>query len=172
MVDALSRASAAVVGVRVTAADEARSTATLGKERAGSGVVIGSDGLILTIGYLMLEAQDIRIVTQDNKTLPAVAVGYDLATGFGLIRPLLPMAGVAPVELGSQASSRTDPKCGICTTYASSAGPPPSPTTWAMPTAVRSSSRLRRTSSTCTRNSSSNTKRRRAAAASAMDSGI
>jgi len=104
VVDALSRASAAVVGVRVTAADEARSTATLGKERAGSGVVIGSDGLILTIGYLMLEAQDIRIVTQDNKTLPAVAVGYDLATGFGLIRPLLPMAGVAPVELGSQAS--------------------------------------------------------------------
>jgi S1-C subfamily serine protease len=107
VVDALSRASAAVVGVRVTAADEARSTATLGKERAGSGVVIGSDGLILTIGYLMLEAQDIRIVTQDNKTLPAVAVGYDLATGFGLIRPLLPMAGVAPVELGSQASVQT-----------------------------------------------------------------
>lgn len=105
--DALSRASAAVVGVRVTAADEARSIATLGKERAGSGVVIGSDGLILTIGYLMLEAQDIRIVTQDNKTLPAVAVGYDLATGFGLIRPLLPLAGVAPVELGSQASVQT-----------------------------------------------------------------
>lgn len=105
--DALSRASAAVVGVRVTAADEARSIATLGKERAGSGVVIGSDGLILTIGYLMLEAQDIRIITQDNKTLPAVAVGYDLATGFGLIRPLLPLAGVAPVELGSQASVQT-----------------------------------------------------------------
>lgn len=103
-VDALSRASSAVVGIRVTAADEARSIATLGKERAGSGVLIGRDGLILTIGYLMLEAQDIRIVTQDNKTLPAVAVGYDLATGFGLIRPLLPLSNVTPVELGSQAS--------------------------------------------------------------------
>ncbi len=103
-IDALSRASAAVVGVRVTAADDARSIATLGKERAGSGVLINKDGLILTIGYLMLEAQDIRIVTQDNKTLPAVAVGYDLATGFGLIRPLLPLSDVAPVDLGSQAS--------------------------------------------------------------------
>lgn len=106
-IDALSRASAAVVGVRVTAADDARSIATLGKERAGSGVLIGKDGLILTIGYLMLEAQDIRIVTQDNKTLPAVAVGYDLATGFGLIKPLLPLKDVTPVELGSQASVET-----------------------------------------------------------------
>ena len=104
MIDALSRASAAVVGVRVTAAEGARSIATLGKERAGSGVFIGRDGLILTIGYLMLEAQDIRIVTQDNRTLPAVAVGYDLATGFGLIRPLLPLTDINPVELGSQAS--------------------------------------------------------------------
>ena len=104
MIDALSRASAAVVGVRVTAAEGARSIATLGKERAGSGVFIGRDGLILTIGYLMLEAQDIRIVTQDNRTLPAVAVGYDLATGFGLIRPLLPLSDINPVELGSQAS--------------------------------------------------------------------
>jgi serine protease Do len=104
IIDALSRASSAVVGVRVTAADDARSIATLGKERAGSGVLIGKDGLILTIGYLVLEAQDIRIITQDNKTLPAVPVGYDLATGFGLIRPLLPLKDMTPVELGSESS--------------------------------------------------------------------
>jgi len=65
-------------------------------------VVIGSDGLILTIGYLMLEAQQIEIITQEGKTLPAIAVAYDLATGFGLIKPLLPLRGVAPVALGSQ----------------------------------------------------------------------
>ncbi|MDO9358053.1 MAG: S1C family serine protease [Polaromonas sp.] len=101
MIDALSRANAAVVGVRVTAADDARSGETLGQRRTGSGVVIGSDGLILTIGYLMLEAQQIEIVTQDNKTLPARAVAYDLATGFGLLRPLLPLRGVSPVTLGN-----------------------------------------------------------------------
>jgi serine protease Do len=100
MIDALTRANAAVVGVRVGVADDARSAETLGKERTGSGVVIGEDGLILTIGYLMLEAQNIQIVTSDNKTLPAQAVAYDLATGFGLIRPLLPLRGVKPVPLG------------------------------------------------------------------------
>ena len=100
-IDALSKANAAVVGVRVNVAQGARSAETLGQKRSGSGVVIGPDGLILTIGYLMLEAQTIQIVTQDNKTLPAKAVAYDLATGFGLIKPLLPLNGVQPVALGS-----------------------------------------------------------------------
>ena len=64
-------------------------------------MVIGPDGLILTIGYLMLEAQSIQIVTQDNKTLPAQAVAYDLATGFGLIKPIIPLRGIDPVVFGS-----------------------------------------------------------------------
>ena len=98
---ALTKANAAVVGVKVTAVDGARSAQTLGLNRRGSGVVIGADGLVLTIGYLMLEAQQIEIITQEGKALPAVAVAYDLATGFGLIKPLLPLRGVAPVSLGS-----------------------------------------------------------------------
>jgi S1-C subfamily serine protease len=106
-IDALTTASAAVVGIQVTAAEGARSTASLGRERTGSGVVIGADGLVLTIGYLMLEAQQIEIVTPEGKTLPAVAVAYDLATGFGLVKPLLPLRGVKPVNLGSQDSLKT-----------------------------------------------------------------
>ncbi|UUZ71616.1 serine protease [Polaromonas sp. P1(28)-8] len=101
MIDALSKANAAVVGIQVTAVPDARSIQTLGRERTGSGVVIGADGLVLTIGYLMLEAQRIEVVTQDNKSLPATAVAYDIATGFGLVRPLLPLRGVAPVTLGN-----------------------------------------------------------------------
>ena len=101
VMDALTRANAAVVGVRVNVADDARSAETLGKARTGSGVVIGADGLVLTIGYLMLEAQNIQIVTSDNKTIPAQAVAYDLATGFGLLKPLLPLRGIAPVPLGA-----------------------------------------------------------------------
>jgi serine protease Do len=99
--DALTQANAAVVGVRVNVADGARSAESLGALRSGSGVVIGPDGLVLTIGYLMLEAQNIQIVTQDNKAVPAQAVAYDLATGFGLIKPLLPLRDVKPVALGS-----------------------------------------------------------------------
>jgi len=101
VIDALSKANAAVVGVQVTAAEGARSAESLGRNRRGSGVVIGPDGLILTIGYLMLEAENIQIVTQDNKVLPAQAVAYDLATGFGLIKPLLPLRGIAPVPFGN-----------------------------------------------------------------------
>jgi S1-C subfamily serine protease len=106
MIDALTRAHAAVVGVQVVATQGARSAETLGRERTGTGVVIGPDGLILTIGYLMLEADAIQVVTQDRRTLPARAVAYDLATGFGLIRPLLPLR-VSPVRLGSAAEMRT-----------------------------------------------------------------
>lgn len=101
MLDALTQANAAVVGVQVRAIDGSRTAQTLGQERNGSGVVIGPDGLILTIGYLMLEADQIQIVTQDHKTLPARAVAYDLATGFGLLKPLLPLRGIKPVKLGS-----------------------------------------------------------------------
>ncbi|MFC5498414.1 S1C family serine protease [Caenimonas terrae] len=106
-IDALNRANAAVVGIQVVAADGARSAETLGKQRTGSGVVIGADGLILTIGYLVLEAQTIEVVTQDNRTLPAGPVAYDLATGFGLVRSLLPLRGIAPVPLGSHKELNT-----------------------------------------------------------------
>ena len=98
---ALSQANTAVVGVRVSAVEGARSAETLGLRRTGSGVVIGDDGLVLTIGYLMLEAGQIEIITQQGKVVPAAAVAYDLATGFGLVKPLLPMRGVKPVKFGS-----------------------------------------------------------------------
>ncbi|HET8743974.1 MAG TPA: S1C family serine protease [Ramlibacter sp.] len=96
----LSRAVDAVVGVHVTAAEDARSVDTLGRRRSGSGVVIGPEGLILTIGYLILEADTIQVTTHDHRVLPARAVAYDVATGFGLIRPLLPLQ-LQPVPLGS-----------------------------------------------------------------------
>ncbi|MES2361677.1 MAG: S1C family serine protease [Pseudomonadota bacterium] len=101
MMDAMNRANAAVVGIRVTAIEGARSAESLGLKRTGSGVVIAADGLVLTIGYLVLEAEQIEIVTQDNRVLPATAVAYDIATGFGLVKPLLPLRGVVPVKLGS-----------------------------------------------------------------------
>jgi serine protease Do len=101
-IEALNRAHAAVVSVQVNATDNAVSAETLGRQRQGTGVVIGPDGLVLTIGYLMLEAETIQIVTRDGRSLPARAVAYDLATGFGLLRPLAPLRGVTPVPLGSE----------------------------------------------------------------------
>ncbi len=105
--EALAKANAAVVGVRVGVEEGARSADTLGQRRSGSGVVIGPDGLILTIGYLVVEAQNIEIVTHDHKILPAQAVAYDQATGFGLVRPILPLRGIQPVALGRLQDLRT-----------------------------------------------------------------
>ena len=99
--EAMTRAVQAVVGVRVVAAEGARSAETLGRQRSGSGVVIGPDGLVLTIGYLVLESDSIQLTTHDQRVIPARAVGYDQATGFGLVQALLPLRGIVPVRLGS-----------------------------------------------------------------------
>lgn len=96
---ALERAANAVVGVQVEAVPGARSAGTLGKARRGSGVVIDDQGLVLTIGYLILEAEQVQLLTDDNRRVPARVVAYDLATGFGLVRALAPLK-LQPVPLG------------------------------------------------------------------------
>jgi len=105
-VQALQRAGDAVVALEVTATEGATSAENLGRQRSGSGVVIGPDGLILTIGYLLLEAETIEVLTQDDRRLPARQVAYDLATGFALVRPLVPLAGIEPVPLAGVAGLR------------------------------------------------------------------
>jgi serine protease Do len=104
---ALERASQAVVGVQVLALEDARSVATLGRIRQGSGVVIGADDLVLTIGYLVLEADQIQLVLDDARTVPARVVGYDLATGFGLLQALAPLR-IAAAPLGGSRSVSND----------------------------------------------------------------
>jgi S1-C subfamily serine protease len=99
---ALQRASDAVVGVLATAVEDARSAATLGRKRQGSGVVISEQGLVLTIGYLILEAEQVQLLTDDRREIPARVVAYDLATGFGLVQALVPLK-LAPVPLGQPA---------------------------------------------------------------------
>jgi S1-C subfamily serine protease len=89
----------AVVGVRASVPSTARSAETLGQERAGGGVVIGQDGLVLTIGYLIMEAAETEIVEQDGRVVPADVVAYDYDTGFGLLRPLTRLNASA-IELG------------------------------------------------------------------------
>jgi len=100
---ALQRAHEAVVGIEVQIVDGARSAQTLGMERQGSGVLISDDGLVLTIGYLVLEAESVQIVTDDGRRLPARVVAYDVATGFGLVQALAPL-NRAPVPLAARSA--------------------------------------------------------------------
>jgi S1-C subfamily serine protease len=99
---ALNRASDAVLGVRALAIEEARSNTTLGRARQGSGVVIGRDGLVLTIGYLILEAEQVQLVVDGERIVPARVVAYDVATGFGLLQALAPLR-IEPAPLGPSA---------------------------------------------------------------------
>ena len=93
---------AAVVRIKMTAIANARSNATLGPKREGTGVVIDDRGHIVTIGYIVIEADSIEITTQDDRTVPATLVGYDHASGLGLLRPSARL-GVKPMPMGQAA---------------------------------------------------------------------
>jgi S1-C subfamily serine protease len=87
-----------VVRVEVKAAPGAESAGTLGAHRSGTGVLIDKS-TVLTIGYLLLEADELELVTSAGKRVPASVAGYDAMSGFGLIRSVLPLDG-QPLELG------------------------------------------------------------------------
>ena len=89
-----------MVAVRAMVPDEAYTASSLGTVREGSGVVIRESGLILTIGYLITEAEEVWLTTHDNRVLPAHVVGYDQETGFGLVQAQGDL-GLPPIELGS-----------------------------------------------------------------------
>jgi S1-C subfamily serine protease len=78
----------AVVLLRSEVAEDAFTASILGTERMGNGVVIREDGLILTIGYLITEAQTIWLTLNDGTALQGHALAYDSATGLGLVQPL------------------------------------------------------------------------------------
>lgn len=101
-----SEAGDAVVKLSIKAVAAARTADTLGAEREGTGIVIDAKrGLILTIGYLVLEAASILVMTRDGRIYPATVAGFDHASGFGLVRALSGLASAA-VELGDSGSVR------------------------------------------------------------------
>jgi S1-C subfamily serine protease len=94
-----------VVKLRASIPEDAFTAGILGSQRTGNGVVINSDGLVLTIGYLVTEATDVWLTTPDGRELAAHPLAYDQVTGFGLVLPL-EKADIAPLALGSSAALR------------------------------------------------------------------
>ncbi|MFQ6079960.1 MAG: serine protease, partial [Thermodesulfobacteriota bacterium] len=89
----------AIVKVHSIVPKDARTAGSLGTEREGNGVAIDAQGHILTIGYLILEAETIEVVGPEDKPMSATFVGYDHATGFGILRTDKPLS-VGPMKLG------------------------------------------------------------------------
>jgi serine protease Do len=92
----------AVVRIKTHVNPEGRTVEGLGREREGSGILIDNDGLVLTIGYLMVEAYAAEVVDNSGRTVPASVVGYDHETGFGLLRTMEPLK-LKPMPLGKSA---------------------------------------------------------------------
>jgi S1-C subfamily serine protease len=94
--------ASAVVHIKAHINPDGRTVQSLGLEREGSGIVISSDGLVLTIGYLMVEAHVVEVTANGGHAVTADVVGYDHETGFGLLRASAPL-GVRPMGLGKSA---------------------------------------------------------------------
>jgi serine protease Do len=75
---------------------------SLGREREGTGIVIDDAGLVLTIGYLMVEAHAAEITTNSGRTVAANVIGYDNESGFGLLQAITPL-NVRPLQMGKSA---------------------------------------------------------------------
>lgn len=100
----LDRALSSVVGLHSIIPADAFSADNLGTERAGNGVVI-DDGLVLTIGYLITEAEVVWLHLGDGRVMQGHALGFDFETGFGLVQALGRL-DVDPLLLGSSAATR------------------------------------------------------------------
>ncbi len=84
----LDRTLSAVVAVTARVPADAFTAETLGTERSGNGVVIRDDGVVLTIGYLVTEADEIWLTTVEGRVIPGHVIGIDQGTGFGLVQAL------------------------------------------------------------------------------------
>jgi len=87
----LDEALDAVVVLESRVPADASSARTLGRRRLGNGTVIGKDGLVLTIGYLVTEAEEVILTTHDGRRIPAHVLGSDTVTGFALVHALEPL---------------------------------------------------------------------------------
>jgi S1-C subfamily serine protease len=100
----LDRVLASVVGLHSIIPADAFSADNLGTERAGNGVVI-DDGLVLTVGYLITEAETVWLHLGDGRVVPGHALGFDQATGFGLVQALGRL-DLDPLPIGSSADTQ------------------------------------------------------------------
>jgi S1-C subfamily serine protease len=95
----LEELTSAIVQVKTFIDPDARTLRNLGRERIGSAVAIDDNGLLLTIGYLMVEAHAAEVTTGDGRSVPARVVGYDHETGLGLLQATVPLK-VKPLAIG------------------------------------------------------------------------
>lgn len=84
----LNKTLSAVVGLRARVPEDAFTAEVLGSERSGNGIVIDERGIVLTIGYLITEAEEIWLTTNSGHVVAGHPLGFDQETGFGIVQAL------------------------------------------------------------------------------------
>jgi S1-C subfamily serine protease len=95
----LDRVLSAVVTLEATVPADAFTAPVLGTERVGNGVVVREDGVVLTIGYLVTEAEHVTLTTSNGRRVPAHVLGVDNTSGLGLVMALEPL-DLPALEIG------------------------------------------------------------------------
>ena len=103
----LDRALSAVMGLHAIVPGDAFTAETLGSERAGNAVLINERGVVLTIGYLITEAETIWLHLNNGQVVPGHVLGYDQVTGFGLVQALAKL-DLPPLPLGDSTLVEVD----------------------------------------------------------------
>ncbi|MDP6352661.1 MAG: S1C family serine protease [Alphaproteobacteria bacterium] len=96
----LDAVASGVTALRAQVPSDAHTAPYLGTEREGNAVAIHQDGLVVTIGYLILESQSVQVATAAGDWIESEVVGYDFETGFGLVRPRRPL-DILPIGIGN-----------------------------------------------------------------------
>jgi len=104
----LDHALASMVALEATVPGDAYTAAILGTERIGNGVVVGPGGLVLTMAYLITEAEEVVLTRNDGRRVPAHVLGLDVRSGLGLVQalesldlPVIPIGSARELEAGS-----------------------------------------------------------------------
>ncbi|WP_174301567.1 S1C family serine protease [Caulobacter sp. S45] len=103
----LDRTLSSVLALEAEVPKDAFTASVLGTERVGNGVVVREDGVVLTIGYLVTEAEQVTLTAGDGRRVPAHVLGVDSASGFGLVHALEPL-GLPAVSIGDSRSLTND----------------------------------------------------------------
>jgi S1-C subfamily serine protease len=105
----IERVLPSIVHLQAQIPDSHPSAHILGTERMGSGMVVDSGGLVLTVNYVVLGAEQVKATLLDQRSYIAEVVRHDFASGLALVRlpeqrlPALPLRRSVDLEPGEEA---------------------------------------------------------------------
>lgn len=107
IVKVVERTQDSIVRFQAYIPEECRSSRILGGFRQGTGLVINSQGHILTVGYLIMEATEVQVILADDTTVQAKVAGVDFETGFGILQ-LVDSVDVPAIAIGRSSQVSDD----------------------------------------------------------------